>query len=72
MAKWRPIETAPKDGDGIVLGEPGDGWAGYWEKTPNHWGEVGWQCEDARQGHFMHRHPVAPTLWQAMPTPKGE
>ena len=69
MASWLLISGAPRDGTEIILGEPKVTWSGYWENTPNHWDEIGWQAEDARQGHFMHRHPEEPTHFQLLPEP---
>ena len=74
---WRPIETAPaelKDGRPLILACRNDteGWPGYWESTPNYWSEVGWQEEDARQGHYIHRHPCKPELYMEFPPPPKE
>lgn len=70
-------DRAPCDGTPVILGWAvgtgidGEGLVepGYWETQENHWGEVGWQEEDARQGHYYHRHPMKPTHWRPYPEP---
>jgi len=69
MGEWRNIDTAPKDGSEVILGARGTVWSGYWENQPNHWDETGWYEEDARQGHYYHRHPGQPSHWQPFPDP---
>jgi len=67
---WRLItDDPPLDGTEILLGWRGDPepLTGYWESEPNHWDETGWQEEDARQGHYFHRHPLKPTHWRPLP-----
>lgn len=69
---WQPIETAPRDGREIILGfaDPhGDSFSGYWETRENHWGEVGWQEEGARDGLYISRHPCRPDAWMPFPAP---
>lgn len=70
--QWQPIDTAPKDGTEVLLSYGKDCFSGYWEAQPNHWHEIGWQEEDARQGAYIHRHPQRPTHWRPLPTPPKE
>ncbi len=55
---WQPIETAPKDGSGVILFEPYEGVAcsGYWSKEDNEW-------FPSRGKQFWKQ----PTHWQPMP-----
>lgn len=60
MSKWRPIETAPKDGTEIVVYAPYDGVVsssykhGCWQKLMTVSGA---------------RHENAPTHWMPLPEP---
>ena len=74
---WSDISSAPeelKDGRSLILANYGDteGWPGYWERRPNHWDEIGWAEEDARDGLYYTRHPAKPDLYMLFPPPPKE
>jgi len=58
---WQPIETAPKDGQTILVAAPGGPVAEVkWEpmrRVPSRWRTKGYAL------------PWSPTHWQPMPTP---
>ena len=61
MAEWQPIETAPKDGRGILLYVPDDDqadesniWLAYWE-------------DDKWKGYPD--SDLEPTHWMSLPAP---
>lgn len=56
--KWRPIETAPKDGTKVVVYDEGDVWIAYWYRTSPQL--FGWWAID---------HGVNPTHWLPLPPP---
>ena len=76
MSRWMPIETAPKDGTRIVLGNPDwlVVWSGSWlaEQPPGEpdyrWNSWGPRWE--RTG-FCDRD-LNPTHWQPLPSPPEE
>ena len=72
MAKWQPIETAPKDADILLYGPSSDGprvTEGYWMKAqydyefdrthPAFWFSM--------DGGFTKKYP--PTHWMPLPEP---
>ena len=68
-AAWMPIESAPRDGTEIVLGMPGDAFAGFWhDGTQNYWKLEGWFAEMDR-GNLLTAKPFNATHWQPLPTP---
>ena len=73
--KWQPIETAPKDGDGLILlYRPSDAkWAqvapGKWSqndfaKSPRPYWEI-WLCI----GSKIEARKWEPTYWMPLPEP---
>jgi hypothetical protein len=70
--KWLPIETAPKDGESVILGFKDFSAEGFWMDDParNHWRETGWFFSD---DDILTGHPTHPTYWQPLPaTPTEE
>lgn len=67
-AGWRPIESAPRDGTRILLGDPDGfpGYEGFWMADPsrNHWGETGWFAVDS---DILCEHPHSPSCWMPLP-----
>ena len=61
MSEWKPIETAPRDGTGILIGRfaPGTQWDGRME--------VDRVSTTAGFGTFNQWYP--PTHWMPLPTP---
>ena len=61
MSKWKPIETAPKDGTIVLLYEPR-------EPIDSHTIEVGaFNCEDWYC--LMFTYTIYPTHWMPLPEP---
>lgn len=57
---WQPIETAPKDGTHIWLGDSGGVVTGYWSPVYG-----GWRCDwDMGRGDGK-----KPTHWRPLPAP---
>ena len=64
---WQPIETAPKNGDGILLycpGYPGDVQAGVWDARRAKWCILG--CSSLS---FAFDEDDMPTHWMPLPEP---
>jgi hypothetical protein len=67
---WRPIETAPKDGEPILLYKPNERRSGDYI-TAGYWGE--WVTSDIEQWIAVAGHPLRePTHWQPLPAPPSE
>lgn len=69
--RWRPIETAPKDGTAIILGYEGShSEEGFWmaDTKRNHWGKAGWFATDS---DILCDYPHTPTHWQPLPPAPG-
>lgn len=67
--RWRPIESAPRDGTYILLGHEGShSEEGRWmgDASRNHWGETGWFASD---DDVLCEHPSKPTHWRPLPAP---
>lgn len=63
---WQPIETAPKDGSGILVTAAGFSYAVEWSD------EFDWWCvDDNKLGPFRLRGQ-APTHWMPLPQPPKE
>jgi hypothetical protein len=64
---WQPIETAPKDGTGILVSAAGFCHAVEWQEEFD-W----WAVDDNKLGPFRLRG-AAPTHWMHLPAaPKGD
>ena len=64
---WQPIETAPKDGDGILLfipGYPGEVQAATWNDRRDAWCLYG--CDSLA---FDFDEDDVPTHWMPLPEP---
>jgi hypothetical protein len=69
-ARWRPIETAPKDETIILVGNFRNAWSFfqhvvYWNDTDLGTPEHPWRITDTDQGI----HKDYPTHWQPLPAP---
>ncbi len=72
QAQWQEIADEHKDGSSMLLSDGYDTFPGYWEKRPNHWGETGWQEEDAKSRLYLGRCPLKPTHCRPFPPPPTE
>ena len=71
MSNWQPIETAPKDGSVVLLGNPHGAWAGkYLDRyqsgfvPPNPWASMMLNTR-----HLPHLASLTPTHWMPLPEP---
>lgn len=66
MSEWRPIDTAPKDGSHVMLGDAPEQYVceGYYEED----GDRGWYMANT---HWTDAYDgrVYPTHWQPLPSP---
>lgn len=68
--KWRPIETAPKNGNTIILGNATEVSFGQWDEAPRMQGDTYgpcWMsdiCEDNWYSYALH---FTPTHWMPLP-----
>jgi hypothetical protein len=69
MAEWQPIETAPKDGTEILLGNSTWVDLGYWAVNLNGEGGEGWTCEVVQSWGMEEYAYCKPTHWQPAPEP---
>lgn len=70
---WQPIETAPKNGDEIILGcsRGKERWSesGFWhDGSENYWKSSGWYSEMDR-GNLLTATRSNPTHWMPFPEP---
>lgn len=63
--KWQPIETAPKDGEAIILTNGGAVVYGYFEEDCNKW-----LYHDYPDNYNL--YPFIPTHWMPLPEPPTE
>lgn len=70
MSEWQPIETAPKDGNCVILGSATLGAEpAFWHNgSGNYWGLAGWYAERDR-GILLARPFGGFTHWQPLPEP---
>jgi hypothetical protein len=67
---WQPIETAPKDGRGILLFADGEVWLGRWgysEPSGSYAEEKEWVTPSEGPGY--NSQIENPTHWMPLPTP---
>jgi DNA-binding XRE family transcriptional regulator len=60
--KWQPIETAPKDGEAVLLGHSNASFSGWWDQRSGGWVDG---CTDA----FDELSHYEPTHWMPLPAP---
>lgn len=69
--EWQPIETAPKDGTPIIVGNSAGPWvarycavfqSGYRPENP-------WQCMMLNRWHMPRHASSVPTHWMPLPEP---
>jgi hypothetical protein len=67
-AMWHNMDTAPKDGERILLGFRGSMSAeGFWhDGSQNHWKQPGWYFAD---DDLLTGRPCDPDCWQNLPSP---
>ena len=65
MSEWKPIETAPRDGETILAFKPDERRSGDWMTA------VYWSDDDYLRGWVMvgGLHVAHPTHWMPLPTP---
>jgi hypothetical protein len=75
MSEWRDIETAPKDGTAILLGNRGGAWIGRWRpvyqsgyRPSNPWGSLMLNHDHIHMGEKYEQ----PTAWMPLPPPPTE
>jgi hypothetical protein len=68
MSKWQPIETAPKNGNRLLLCEAGWIDVGYWRVDLNgpDTGE-GWTCERVQSWGYEEYAYCKPSHWMPLP-----
>ena len=66
MAKWKPIETAPKD-QSIIAWEDGVMGEAYYDHEDHSW----WWANTAPHD-FDPSNAIYPTLWHPMPGPPAQ
>ena len=74
MGEWQPIETAPKDGETVILGAPDFVTTGFYHDGSacyGHRGGAGFFDESDRFDLLTARN-VHPTHWMPLPPPPGE
>lgn len=74
MSEWQPIETAPRDGSGIIVidmtAEAPEAGMGYWYQAGNMW-----SCIDPKPGEGIDQATIqaitwaGPTHWMPLPPP---
>lgn len=64
---WQPIETAPKDGTWLLLGQFSDSDTDDYCHGVAHWHDGGWT--DGYQPDWYWRGAFEPTHWQPLPEP---
>jgi hypothetical protein len=81
MSEWQPIETAPKDGTEIIVGnDQATVWItrGSWWSDGEHWATQGYDKQEEAAGWWSYANSVGqdklndyrqPTHWLPMPTP---
>lgn len=69
--QWQPIDSAPKDESEIILCDEsvGESYSGYFEITPNYWGEIGFQISTYRYAGYRENRIRHPTHWMPLPEP---
>ena len=67
-AAWQPIETAPRNGDAILIATDTMQWVAYWDEESH---PFCWHVEDAGKGFNLNAD--LPTHWRPLPQgPKDE
>ena len=64
MISWKPISTAPKDGQSILLTDGNDIRLGYWKEfhsTEDYRDAIGWVCPMGFSMNWPHTH------WMPLP-----
>lgn len=68
MRDWRPVETAPKTGERVLLGHAASVWEDEWWRgngSNGNWTE----CLDESVGYRGTHAGEMPTHWQPLPDP---
>lgn len=61
-SEWQPIETAPRDGTEILIGNPREVFIGYWDTSSQQW----------LHDEYGPVDPEDATRWQPLPDPPTE
>ena len=70
MSEWQPIDTAPKDGEDILVYSYPDIVSAHWETDVGDDGEPYWALDDGHTRYYaLRRHMHEPTHWMPLPTP---
>ena len=69
--RWRPIETAPKDGTRVLLAEPFEGGfemsVGWWRSYINDSDDAGWMDGTVQNWAYEENTILQPTHWMPLP-----
>lgn len=71
---WRPIESAPKNWDSVLLTNDDYVTAGFWHdgsECYGHRGGMGW-FDECDRGNLLTASNIHPTHWAPLPPPPGE
>lgn len=66
---WQPIETAPKDGERVLLATPESVWFGYWDREVEAEGGQCWRLDDPDMQRFDIVFETVPSRWMSLPDP---
>lgn len=73
MSEWQPIETAPKDGTRIMLGDRFGAWIGQYREIyqSGFKPDNPWQSMMLNHDHMKYK-VLKPTHWMPLPPPPKE
>lgn len=75
MSEWQPIETAPKDGARVILGNANGIWMADWRPVyvSGYQPECPWSSAMLNHDHMVDKSGrySPPTHWMPLPPPPG-